>query len=102
MIRTPDYRGYRFPPDIIAHAVWLYHRFTLSFWDVEYLLAERGITLSYETVRQWCQTCGPQYARRYCQLGGMWAPSRQEAVMSRTRTQQVTCRSAVANRIKIA
>jgi putative transposase len=64
MIRTPDYRGYRFPPDIIAHAVWLYHRFTLSFRDVEDLLVERGITLSYETVRQWCKSFAPQYARR--------------------------------------
>jgi putative transposase len=64
MSETPDYRGYRFPPEIIAHAVWLYHRFTLSFRDVEDLLAERGITLSYETVRQWCHTFGPQYARR--------------------------------------
>jgi putative transposase len=44
------YRGYRFPPDVIAHAVWLYHRFTLSLRDVEDLLAERGVTVSYETV----------------------------------------------------
>jgi putative transposase len=42
MTETPDYRGYRFPPEIIARAVWLYHRFTLSFRDVEDLLAERG------------------------------------------------------------
>ncbi|MFT5393638.1 MAG: putative transposase [Gammaproteobacteria bacterium] len=46
MTETPDYRGYRFPPDIIAHAVWLYHRFTLSFPDVEDLLAKRGIARS--------------------------------------------------------
>jgi putative transposase len=64
MTETPDYRVYRFPPDIIAHAVLLYHRFTLSLRDVEDLLAERGITLSDETVRQWCHTFGPQYARR--------------------------------------
>jgi len=64
MTETPDYRGYRRPPNIIAHAIWLYHRFTLSFRDVEDLLAERGITVSYETIRQWCQTFGPQYARR--------------------------------------
>ncbi|MGK0172754.1 MAG: putative transposase [Gammaproteobacteria bacterium] len=64
MSETPDYRGYRFPSDIIAHAVWLFRRFTLSFRNVEDLLAERGITLSYETVRQWCHTFGPQYARR--------------------------------------
>ena len=53
----PSYRGYRFPPEIISHAVWLYHRFSLSFRDVEDLLAERGITVTYETIRQWCLTC---------------------------------------------
>ena len=58
------YRGYRFPPAIIAHAVWLYHRFALSWRDVENLLAERGIEVSYETIRQWCATFGPQFARR--------------------------------------
>jgi putative transposase len=64
MTETPDYRGYRFPPEIIARAVWFYHRFTLSFRDVEDLLAERGVTVSYETIRQWCLTFGPDYARR--------------------------------------
>ena len=58
------YRGYRFPPEIIAHAVWLYHRFGLIFRDVEDLLAERGITVTYETIRQWCLTFGLDYARR--------------------------------------
>ena len=48
--QAPSYRGYRFPPDIISHAVWLYHRFSLSFRDVEDLLAQRGITVTYETV----------------------------------------------------
>ena len=51
---APRYSDYRFPPEIISHAVWLYHRFGLSFRDVEDLLAERGITVSYETIRQWC------------------------------------------------
>ena len=60
----PSYRGYRFPPDIISHAVWVYHRFSLSFRDVEDLLAERGITVTYETIRQWCATFGLEYARR--------------------------------------
>ena len=64
MTETPDYRGYRFPPEIIAQAVWLYHRFTLSFRDVEDLLAERGVMVSYEIIRQWCLTFGPDYARR--------------------------------------
>ena len=43
------YRGYRFPPEIISHGVWLYHRFRLSFRDVEELLAKRGIIVSYES-----------------------------------------------------
>ncbi len=53
---SPSCHGYRFPPEINSHAVWPYHRFCLSFRDVEDLLAQR-ITVSYETVRQWCQTC---------------------------------------------
>ncbi len=57
------YHGYRFPPEIIGHGVWLYHRFCLSFRDVEELLAKRGIIVSYETIRQWCRKFGPEYAR---------------------------------------
>jgi putative transposase len=49
-----NYHGHRFPPEIISQAVWLYHRFTLSFRDIEDLLAERGIIVSYEAIRQWC------------------------------------------------
>ena len=59
-----SYRGYRFAPDIISHAVWLYHRFGLSFRDVEDLLAQRGVTVTYEAIRQWCLTFGLDYARR--------------------------------------
>jgi hypothetical protein len=51
--QRPRYHGYRFPPEIIGHAVWLYHRFCLSFRDTEDLLAQRGIAISYETIRQW-------------------------------------------------
>jgi len=73
---TPSYRGHRFPREIISHAVWLYHRFCLSFRDVEDLLAERGITVSYETVRQWCRKFGTEYARtlkrREGRLGDTW------------------------------
>ena len=50
--------------EVISHAVWLYHRFRLSFRDVEDLLAERCITVTYETIRQWCRTFGLEYARR--------------------------------------
>ena len=53
--QSASYHGYRFPPDIISHAVWLYHRFCLSFRDAEDLLAQRGVTVTYETIRQWCQ-----------------------------------------------
>src|SRR6266481_9221984 len=54
-----SYNGYRFPPVIIQKAIWLYARFTLSFRDVEDLLAERGIAISYETVRRWVNHFGP-------------------------------------------
>ena len=47
------YRRHHFPPEIIQHAIWLYLRFTLSYRDVEELLAERGVEISYETVRRW-------------------------------------------------
>src|SRR5229473_755324 len=71
-----SYHGYRFPPEIISHAVWLYHRFCLSFRDTEDLLAQRGITVSYETIRQWCRRFGPAYARilrrRQGRLGDTW------------------------------
>src|SRR5580692_9173922 len=47
------YRRYRFPPQIIQHAIWLYLRFTLSYRDVEELLAQRALDISYESVRSW-------------------------------------------------
>ena len=50
---NPSYRGYHFPALIISQSVWLYYRFSLSFRDVEDLLAERGVIVSYETIRQW-------------------------------------------------
>ena len=73
---SPSYHGYRFPPEIISHAVWLYHRFCLSFRDVEDLMAERGIMVTYETIRLWCLKFGPKYARtlkrRQGRLGDTW------------------------------
>jgi putative transposase len=57
-----SYSGYCFPPEIIQHAIWLYIRFTLSLRDVEDLLAERGIMVSYETVRRWVNHFGPMVA----------------------------------------
>jgi putative transposase len=73
----PDvYRGYRFPGEVIAHAVWLYLRFPLSYRDVEELLSERGIRVSYETVRCWVAKFGPQFAAelRKCEArpGRVW------------------------------
>src|ERR1700726_1470838 len=59
-----SYRRHRFPPPIIQHAIWLYLRFTLSYRDVEELLAERGLDVSYETVRRWVLKFGPGFARR--------------------------------------
>src|ERR1700730_5192620 len=59
---TISYRGYRCPSEVIQHGVWLYLRFTLSFRDVEDLLAERGIIVSYETIRRWVDHFGPLIA----------------------------------------
>src|SRR5437588_4549456 len=59
-----SYRRHRFPAEIIQHAIWFYLRFTLSYRDVEELLAERGLDLSYETVRRWVLKFGPLIARR--------------------------------------
>src|SRR5918911_2411366 len=73
---VPDYKGYRFPPEIISHCVWLYFRFSLSFRDVEELMAQRGVVLTYETVRQWCRKFGQRYAnelrRRRPRPGDKW------------------------------
>jgi putative transposase len=57
-------KRHRFPPDIISYTVWLYYRFNLSHRDIENLLAERGITVSNETVRLGCIKFGSTYARR--------------------------------------
>lgn len=74
--RRPRYYGHRFPPEVISCAVWLYHRFALSLRDIEDLLAERGVIVSYETVRRWCLKFGPGYQRalrrREGQLGDDW------------------------------
>ena len=58
------YKRHRFPPEIIQYAVWLYHRFSLSHRDIEDLLAERGITVSYESIRLWWKKFGLKYVRR--------------------------------------
>ena len=59
-----SYHGYRYPPDVIQRAVWLYLRFTLSLRDVEDFLAERGVNVTYETIRCWVDKFGQQIARQ--------------------------------------
>ena len=66
-MRKISYAGYRFPPEVIHQAIWLYLRFTLSFRDVEDLLADRGIAVSYETVRRWVNHFGPMIAAQPAQ-----------------------------------
>jgi putative transposase len=64
---TPEpatYPGYRFPAEIISHAIWLYHVFSLSLRDVELILAERGITVTHESIRQWGLRFGDDFARK--------------------------------------
>ena len=61
-MRKINYAGYRFAPEIIRQTIWLYLRFTLSLRGVEDLLAERGVAVSYETVRRWVNRFGPMVA----------------------------------------
>ena len=62
MKNTNIYKRYRFPSEIIQYTVWIYYRFNLSHRDIEDLLAERGINVSYEAIRLWCNRFGPKYA----------------------------------------
>jgi putative transposase len=62
-MRSLSFKRHRFPPEIIRHAVWLYFRFTLSLRDVEEMLAQRGIDVTYETIRRWTNKFGPQIAK---------------------------------------
>ena len=79
MRRTPDpYRGFRFPAEIISHAVWLYHCFSLSLREVETILAQRGIVVSHESIRAW----GLQFGRSPTRLddtGRVWPSDTQES-----------------------
>ncbi|WP_329468387.1 IS6 family transposase [Streptomyces sp. NBC_01431] len=73
---SQSYKGHRYPVEVISHCVWLYFRFPLSFREVEELMLERGVIVSYETVRRWCLKFGQQYAnglrRRRPQPGDKW------------------------------
>jgi putative transposase len=64
MNSTRIYKRHRFPPEIIQYAVWLYHRFNLSHRDIEDLMSHRGVEVSYEATRQWCNKLWPKYAQR--------------------------------------
>ena len=69
------YKRHRFPGEVISHAVWLYYRFLFSYREVEMLLAERGIAVSYETVRRWARKFGQTFAdglRRRGRPGDKW------------------------------
>jgi len=73
---TTHYKNHRFPVEIISYAVWLYFRFCLSFRDVEELLFERGVVVTYEAIRKWCRKFGQAYAnqlrRRRPRPGDKW------------------------------
>ncbi|MEW2489343.1 IS6 family transposase [Streptomyces sp. NPDC048411] len=73
---SPSYKGHRYPVEVIAHCVWLYFRFPLSFREVEELMFQRGVIVSYETIRRWCATFGQAYAnglrRRRPRPGDKW------------------------------
>jgi putative transposase len=60
---APSYRGFRYTVEIISHGVWLYYRFPLSFREVQEMMLARGVTVSHETIRQWCVKFGQTYAK---------------------------------------
>ncbi|GAB2443999.1 IS6 family transposase [Streptomyces incanus] len=72
----PSYQGHRYPVEIISHCVWRYHRFPLSFREAGELMLQRGVVVSYETIRRWCLKFGQQYAnglrRRQPRPGDTW------------------------------
>src|SRR5262245_18369191 len=88
-ISSKPYRGFRFPPAVIEHSVWLYHCFSLSLRDVELILAARGIVVSYESSRDWGLRCGRIFAnaldRRGPQPGDKW---QMDEVLIRIRGEQ--------------
>jgi len=95
-----SYKGFRFPPEIISYCVWQYHRFPLSFREVEELMLVRGVIVSYETIRQWCAKFGPEYGtvipegagcvKRLLSSGfaGFRAPCRQHWVRAGVKTER--------------
>ncbi len=90
-----SYPRHRFPAEIINHAVWLYHLFSLSLRDIELILAERGIVVTHESIRHWCRKFGAEFARRLRRrrprLGDTWHLD--EGVL-RTHDQRWKCGAA--------
>ncbi len=92
---TTAYKSHRFPQEIISHATWLYFRFSLSYRDVEELLAERGIIVTYETVRQWwgcplgqvrpavCYSASATTRQNWRQMASRWCDTRSHVVSER-------------------
>src|SRR3712207_991394 len=100
---TPDaatYPGHRFPGEIISHAVWLYHVFSLSLRDVELILAERGITVTHESIRQWGLKFGGDFARklrrRRPRPGDTWHMDEGERQMQRFKSSDAAVQVARA------
>jgi transposase-like protein len=85
---TNLYKRHRFSPDIIQYAVWLYHRFNMSHRDIEDLLAERGIEVSYEAIRLWCNKFGPQYTNNRAELSHQSTRVRERGMRRFKSTQQ--------------
>jgi len=97
------YHRHRFPAEIISHCVWLYFRFALSFRDVEEMLAMRGVSLSYETIREWCLKFGQTYAnrlrRKSARPGDRWTSGRSIPQDQWTHSLLMACRGSRWRRI---
>ena len=90
--RKSRYRRHRFPPEIISYGIWLYHRFSLSYRDIEDLLAERGIIVSYESIRRWCLKFGPRYQRSLKRRERQFGDDQfVDEVLCRSRVGDITC-----------
>ena len=96
------YRGYRFPEEIISQCVWLYFNFAVSLREVELMMAYRGIQLSYETIRRWCDTFGAAYAaklkRRRPKLGDKWFLDEVFLKDQRSAVLSLACRRSAGRR----
>jgi putative transposase len=94
------YRRHRFPAEIISHAVWLYHVFSLSLRDVELILAERGVVVTHESIRRWCGKFGPDFAerlrRRRPRPGDTWHLDEVLILSANSTCQRQSCKSGHA------